>query len=262
MSKLTELLHLIAQARVFDLGQPYFVGMPHYPTHPPFLFSLTKQHLTTGVNSAGDALGLCGHTGTHIDALCHYSRDGQLYGGESVEGAQSFAGGVARLSIDTVGPVLRRGVLLDIAGLEGVEMLPPDFSIGPEHLDAAAAAERVSIEPGDVVLLRTGRDRLWQDPVRYFENAQAPGPEEPGARWLSDRKVFAAGSDTIAFEKVPAAGMPVHAHLLVAAGIHLIECLNLQELARERVYTFLFAGMPLKIRGGTGSPFRPVALAL
>jgi kynurenine formamidase len=72
--------------------------------------------------------------------------------------------------------------------------------------------------------------------------------------------VFAAGSDTVAFEKVPDPNMPVHVHLLVQSGIHIIECLNLEELAVERRYTFLFMAAPLKIRGGTGSPIRPFAI--
>jgi kynurenine formamidase len=88
--------------------------------------------------------------------------------------------------------------------------------------------------------------------------ATGPGPELEGARWLSKRGVFAAGSDTVAFERVPGA-MPVHVHLLVENGIHIIEALNLEELARDRIYEFVFVAAPLKIRGGTGSPIRPIA---
>jgi kynurenine formamidase len=55
--------------------------------------------------------------------------------------------------------------------------------------------------------------------------------------------------------------MPVHVHLLVESGIHIIEALNLEELARDRVYEFVFVAAPLKIRGATGSPIRPLALA-
>ncbi|HEX5229609.1 MAG TPA: hypothetical protein VFW44_17980 [Bryobacteraceae bacterium] len=60
---------------------------------------------------------------------------------------------------------------------------------------------------------------------------------------------------------MPAASMPVHVHLLVESGIHIIEALNLEELARDRVYEFAFVAAPLKIRGGTGAPLRPLALA-
>ena len=81
-----------------------------------------------------------------------------------------------------------------------------------------------------------------------------------GGRWLSARGIFAAGSDTMAFEKVPDASMPVHVHLLVESGIHIIECLNLEELAAARAHEFVFIASPLKIRGGTGSPIRPIAV--
>jgi len=72
--------------------------------------------------------------------------------------------------------------------------------------------------------------------------------------------VFAAGSDTVAFERMPSRDMAVHVHLLVDHGIHIVECLNLEELAAERVYEFLFVAAPLKIEGGTGSPIRPIAM--
>lgn len=263
---MTELLNLLRSARVYDLAQPYFVGMPHYPTHPPFLFSLSKKHgdyvLPGEVSSAAEALALGGHVGTHMDALCHFSRGGKLHGGVEAASVQSYAGGIGHLSIDTVGLLLRRGVLLDIAGAEGVEALPVDFTITPDRLDAAAHAQRVAIERGDVLLLRTGWGQYWNDPPRYLAEVRGPGPELEGARWMSERGVFAAGSDTIAFEKVPSPSLPVHVHLLVESGIHILEALNLEEIARERVYTFLFVAAPLKIRGGTGSPVRPFALAV
>ncbi len=260
-----DLLALLRGARVYDLAQPWFVGMPHYPTHPPFLFSLSKKHgdyvAPGGVSSAAEAITLGGHVGTHMDALCHFSCGGMLHGGVEAAGMQSYSEGLRHLSIDTVGLVMRRGVLLDMAGLEGVEALPLDFTITPEHLDAAARAQGVEVARGDVVLLRTGCGRFWNDPARYIAEVRGPGPEEAGARWLSERGIFAAGSDTFALERVPAPSMPVHVHLLVESGIHIIESLNLEEIARERVYTFLFVAAPLKIRGGTGSPLRPFAVA-
>ena len=80
-----------------------------------------------------------------------------------------------------------------------------------------------------------------------------------GGRWLSERKIFAAGSDTVSFEKVPSADMPVHVHLLAESGIHIIEVLNLEDLSRDGVREFLFVGAPLKLRGATGAPVRPLA---
>ncbi|HLJ50014.1 MAG TPA: cyclase family protein [Bryobacteraceae bacterium] len=262
------LIEQIQNARVFDLGQPYFIGMPHYPTHPPFLFGLTKKHGDLvgegGVSSAADSMALGTHVGTHIDALCHFSCGGKLHGGTEVAPEQDYGGGLKKFSIDTVAPIFRRGVFLDIAGLEGVDALPADFAITPAHLERAQEAQSVEVRKGDVVLLRTGWGSFWSDAARYITgghgaNPTGPGPELDAAQWLSARGVFAAGSDTIAFERVPS-GMPVHVHLLVESGIHIIEALNLEQLAKERIYEFGFVAIPMKIRGATGSPIRPLAL--
>jgi len=259
-----QLLAALASAHVYDLAQPYYPGMPHHPNHPPFLFGLNKKHgdyvAANGASSASEGLTLGGHVGTHIDALCHFSCGGKLHGGEAAEGLQSYASGLQQHTVDTIAPILRRGVLLDIAALAGAEALPADFEITPEHLKAAARAAQVDVRPGDVVLLRTGWARFWNDAARFIFQVHGPGPGDPGARWLSSRGVFAAGSDTVAFEKVPDPGMPVHVHLLVESGIHIIECLNLELLAAEHRYAFLFVAAPLKIRGGTGSPIRPLAI--
>jgi kynurenine formamidase len=270
----TQLLDLIRNCRVYDLAHPYFPGMPHFPTHPPFVFGLTRKHgdmmLEGGVSSSADSIALGGHVGTHIDALCHFSRGGKLYGGVEAAGIQSDSSGFSKLSVDTIAPIVRRGVLLDIAAQMNVDALPVDFSITPGHLNAALNAAKTSVQPSDVVLLRTGWARYFGNFAKFVTGSEAtfearhgaagPGPEIEGAHWLSDRGVFAAGSDTIAFEKVPAASMPVHVHLLVESGIHIIEALDLEQLAQDRIYEFLFVGAPLKIRGGTGAPLRPLAL--
>ncbi len=260
---MTDLITLAANAKVYDLAQELYAGVPHFPTHPPFAFSLTKQHgefvMKNGGSSASELIAMGGHTGTHIDALSHFSCAGKLYGG--IELKQSPAGGVEPHSVATIRPVVRRGVLLDVAGHLGVDVLSEDFAITPEHLDAIGA----DVRKGDVVLLRTGWARYWEDQNQYTTagkgvHVMAPGPEEAAARWLSARGIFAAGADTLAFERVPSSTMPVHVHLLVESGIHIIENLDLEELARDGVREFLFFAAPLKIRGGTGSPLRPVAL--
>ncbi len=253
----------LTRAKVYDLGQPYFVGMPHHPSHPPFLYSLVKQHGEyvgpAGNSSASDAIALGSHVGTHIDAFGHFSCGDKLHGGVPAASQQSYTGGLRACSIDTVPPILRRGVLLDIAALQG-GVLPADFEITPEHLDAAVTAQGIGIREGDVVLLRTGWAIHWRDPAKFISEVRGPGPGLAGAQWLSTRGVFAAGSDTVAFENVPAAAMPVHVHLLVDSGIHIIECLNLEELAAARAWEFAFIAAPMKIEGATGAPVRPLAL--
>src|SRR5258708_32494164 len=104
------------------------------------------------------------------------------------------------LSVDTIAPILRRGVLLDIAGNQRQDVLSPDFCITPEHMERAAAR----IGRGDVVLLRTGGGKVWEDAARYV--AAGPGPGREGAEWRSSHGMFAAGADTVAFETVPSGG--------------------------------------------------------
>lgn len=251
----------IPPTKPYDLGQPYFTGMPHYPTHPPFLYSLTKKHgeiiYGTNVSSAADAIALGTHVGTHIDALSHFSCNGVFFGGKTVE--QSYATGMSDLGVDVIEPIVRRGVLLDIAGEQGVPSLPEDFVITPEHLRSAM---RAGIQAGDVVLIRTGWAQFFEDAPRYINNLKAPGPKIDGGRWLSSLKPFAVGADTVAFESVPASDMPVHVHLIVESGIHIVEVLNLEELARDQVTEFVFVAAPMKIRGATGAPVRPLAFPL
>jgi kynurenine formamidase len=260
VSAITDLAAAIGHRRAIDLAQPYYTGIPHHPGHPPFLYGLNKKHgdyvNPGGASSASEAIALGTHVGTHIDALCHFTCNGKLFGGEDVAPVQAYATGLERHTVDTIAPIFRRGVLLDIPKIAGLDVLPKNFVVTPEHMDAAG----VDVHAGDVVLIRTGWARYWDDPALFISEVHSPGPALAGARWLSERKVFAAGSDTAPFEFTPSPEMNVHVHLLVESGIHIMECLNLEELAAVGATEFLFVAAPLKIRGGTGSPIRPVAL--
>jgi kynurenine formamidase len=255
-----DLLAQLRACRMIDLAQPYYVGAPHHPAHPAYLYSLNKKHgdyvNPGGSSSASEAIALGTHVGTHIDALCHFSCNGQLHGGIDAAGAQSYAGGLERHTIDQVEPLLRRGVLFDVAKAAGGDALPLDFVIRPGHLEDCG----VQLQAGDVALIRTGWAQYWNDAARFISQVRSPGPDLEAAKWLSDRGIFAAGSDTAPFEFTPSPEMSVHVHLLVEKGIHIIECLNLEELSANGITEFLFVAVPLKIRGGTGSPIRPFAL--
>ena len=256
-----DLIDRLRAARVYDLEQPRFAGMPIHPTHRPgYFYALHRRHRDTyrpeshgPRSSASGVLTMMEHSGTHLDALCHQANELRMFGGVEVDGAEAPAG-FTPLGVETVPPLLRRGVLLDVAGSEPLAV---DHTITPAEL---SAAQRAEIRPGDIVLIRTGWARYFGDPKKFVSEVCGPGPRIEGARWLSERRVFAAGSDTLAFEKLPDAAMPVHVHLLVESGIHIVECLNLDELAAAGVSEFLFIALPLKIRGATGSPVRPVAI--
>jgi kynurenine formamidase len=256
----SDLLTRLRACRTIDLAQTYYLGTPHHPSHPAYLYSLNKKHgdyvNPGGSSSAADAIALGTHVGTHIDALSHFSYDGRLHGGIEVAGVQSYAGGLERHTIEMVEPLVRRGVLFDIAKAEGVDALPRDFVVTPKHFESTG----VKPQAGDIALVRTGWAKYWDDAARFISQVHSPGPDLEAARWLSEHSIFAAGSDTAPFEFTPNPEMSVHVHLLVERGIHIIECLNLEELSASGVKEFIFVALPLKIRGGTGSPIRPIAL--
>lgn len=256
---------LVKTGRIYDLGMEYFVGMPHHPNHPPFTFSLMKLHgevmYRGGVSASNCLFTTGGHTGTHIDALGHISLDGQVHGVGDIGPWQDYQG-LRKAGIETVQPLVARGVLLDIAGLEGVECLDCDYRIDSSALQRASQRQGVEVEPQDAVLLRTGWIRHFPDPQAYVSHQRGcPGLVEDGAQWLAQRRVACVGADTVALEKTPTSHLPVHVILLVEHGIHIMEVLNLESLAANGVHEFLLVVSPLKIRGGTASPVRPVAVA-
>jgi kynurenine formamidase len=253
--------------KVFDLGVELYHGMPHHPMHSPFMYQMLRTHgdllYGDGVTAAVDIFGMSCHTGTHLDGLGHFAKNLCLHGGVPVDQGQSKTEGIKTCGIQEVDPILRRGILLDVAGTQGVDLLGAQQTIGPAELEAAAKTSKVQVQPGDVVLVRTGWISLWPDSRKYYSvQSGQPGLTPDGARWVTDQGAFCIGSDNFAVEYVPSPGntMPVHVHCLVEKGVHLLEVVNLEELARTRTAEFLLILVPMKIRGGTASPVRPLAV--
>ena len=150
-------------------------------------------------------------------------------------------------------------------GLHGVDLLEGGYEVSVEDLDEAARRQSVDVMEGDAVLIRTGWSRHWNNPTAFIgTETGTPGPGEAAAGWLSEHRIRLAGAETIAFEVIaPARGhavLPAHRILLVEAGIHIIEVMDLSALAEVGVSEFLFVASPLKLVGATGSPIRPIAL--
>ncbi len=255
--------------RTFDLGRPMFVGMPQSPNHPQFWHTLPRRHgdmnRPDGGSAANDLIVTGAHVGTHIDALAHVSHDGRLYGG--VDAAEAAVGGrFLSHGVHQIAPMVGRGVLLDVPAALGIDVCEPAYEISPDDLAAAARRENVVVGAGDVVLIRSGWGRRFDEGATSYLGADSgvPGVGEAGANWLADRGVHAAGADTIAFEHLPPGGghrvLPAHRVLLVESGIYLIEALALEELAAARAYEFTFVLAPLALLGATGSPVRPLAV--
>jgi kynurenine formamidase len=265
------LADLLRSAKVYDLEQPRFQGMPIHPSHRPgYFYALHRRHRDTfnpethgPRSSASGVLTLMEHSGTHIDALCHQACELKLFGDVEVDDAETPAG-FRQHGIETVPPLLGRGLLLDVAGWKGAGPLPLKYGISADDMKGCAAAQGVEVQSGDVLLVRTGYAALWKDEDTYL---QAAGVSKSGTLWAAERGVVAVGADNMAWdvpdERDPETGATLFAHLylLPQKGIYILENLNLDELAAARCYTFAFVGVPLKFVGATGSPLRPLALA-
>ena len=255
----------LAGARVVDLAHGMRRGMPVSPNHPRFEMSLLRRHgdmvRADGGSAANELIVTGGHVGTHIDALCHVSQDGRLHGGIPADSVTTNHG-FSHLGVETIEPIVCRGVMLDVAAAHGVYTLPGGYEVTAADLEAAQAAAGVEVSPGDAVLVRTGWSHHWDDPETFVgQRGGAPGPGVEAADWLIDAGVRVTGAETIAYEAVaPGEGhatLPVHRRLLVDAGVNIIEVLDLRRLD---ACEFLFVAAPLKIVGATGSPIRPLAV--
>lgn len=264
------LVERLTAARMFDLEQPRFAGMPIHPAHKPgYLYALHRRHRDSyrpeqhGPRSGSSGiLTMMEHSGTHIDALCHQACDLRLHGEVTVDDVERSDGFRAH-GAETIAPIVARGVLLDVAAWKQVPVLPQHYAITAEDLIACAEQHRVQVREGDVVLVRTGFATLWQDEPAYLS---AAGVSKSANLWIAERRVRAVGADNMAWdcmqERDPETNMTLfgHAHLLVTHGIHIIENLNLEALSASGSREFCFVALPLKFRGATGSPIRPLAV--
>jgi kynurenine formamidase len=203
-----------------------------------------------------------GQVGTQFDGFAHQTHEDSHYNCFKT-GAISTRGGFTKLGIEKVGMLMTRGVLIDVAGLKGVDTLPDTYEITIKDLQDALARQRVTLQPGDAVIINTGWSRLWgKDNARYLKSC--PGIGVAAAEWLARQDPMLIGSDNwpveVAPNPDPKLSLPVHQVALVVNGIHLLENLKLDDLAAKRVYEFAFVMQPLKAQGFSGSTVAPVAI--
>jgi kynurenine formamidase len=269
--KVLQAKSLITAGKIYQLGRVYEHGMPIPGKRH---FSLTIPGLPTGAAPGSNQIvhndellsGEIGQVGTQFDGLGHVGvrvgRDDIFYNGNKL----AYFGdtyGLKKLGVENAGPFFTRGILLDVAGAKKVRSLPAGTAISAADLEESLAATGLTIGPGDVVLIRTGHGLLWMVDNEKFAEGE-PGIDLDAGKWLADRNVALVGCDNWALEVVPSKNpdrpFEVHQHLLVRHGIYVLENLDLEELAREKVYEFAFVFSPLRLKGATGSPGNPIAV--
>jgi len=256
-----EILESLRNAKIYDLAFNITPDMAVHPTHPPYVFSLWKRHedaqLGDGLSAAVDFFMMCGHHSTHIDALCHFAQNHKIHGGKDVATIESYRG-FKEDSISNTPPIVARGILLDVANSKGQRELPSNYAISADDIKSCLGNERVDVLSGDVVLVRTGWAKYWNDVSTHQKViTQCPGLSGEASRWLVKNNVRCVGIDT---DPDVSGSFESHKSLLIEGGINIIERIYLDEIAEGRVYEFIFICLPLKIVGATASPIRPIAL--
>jgi kynurenine formamidase len=272
MASASDLIRTLRDRRVYDLEQPRTAAMPIHPAHRPgYFYQLHRRHRDTYAperfgprSGASGMIVMMEHTGTHIDALAHQASDLRLYGGVEITSDVERTRGFTVHGIETMDPIVARGVLLDVCAARGDDPLPAHYRITPDDLEAASRLGDISVQPGDALLVRTGYAKLWGDEARYLS---AAGVGRDGSTWAAEKRVGCVGCDNMTWDETdeqdPKTGTTLfgHLHLLARCGIPIIENLNLEALSHDRCYEFLFLCAPLKFVGATGSPVRPLAVA-
>jgi kynurenine formamidase len=202
-----------------------------------------------------------GQIGTQIDAFAHQMWGDSFYNCFKL-GDIGTRTGFRKLGVEHVGGLIARGVLIDVAGAKGVDLLPTSYNITPDDLRQALAKAGVKLERGDAVLIRTGWSKLMgKENERY--GTQNAGIGIAAAQWLLAQEPLLIAADNCCVEVRPSEkphSLPIHAMMLIQNGVYLLENLELEALSAARAYEFAFIVQPLKLKGATGSAVAPMAI--
>ena len=256
---------LIRTGEVIEIGHVLGPTMPFFGTRR-FDVHTKRTFMNQPSNRRGSneelVVSEIGQVGTQFDGFAHQTHEDSMYNCFKVS-EQETRSGFKKLGVEKVGMLMTRGILIDVAGLKGVETLGDAYEITVADLEQALERQKLTIQPGDAILINTGWGRLYgKDNARYVKSC--PGVGVAAMEWLVKKDPMLVGADNWPVEVSPnpdkELSLPGHQIFLVLNGIHLLENLKLDELAAKRVHEFAFVMQPLKIQGGSGSTVAPVAI--
>jgi kynurenine formamidase len=262
------------QGRVFSLAIPFDEDGPQTGAVPG-RENPRREMLAVNVAITGDRSDFCTsddtvtmgvQAATHWDSLAHVSYAELLFNGR--EAALVDERGAHEFGIETFGPVVTRGVLLDVARTLGVDHLDGNHPISGDELDAAERLAGVRVEPGDIVCVRTGQMHHLRAGNRVRYSNPSPGLSTRSIEWLRVHDVAAVATDTLVFEcwpcEDPSVLLPVHMIHLRDMGLVQGQNWSLDDLAadcaHDRQYDFLLVATPLPLTRSVGGPVAPTAV--
>ncbi|GLY38943.1 cyclase [Amycolatopsis sp. NBRC 101858] len=253
----------------FDKNGPQDGGFRINPVHTMTWTPLDTAGLPDGMISADDMVVMGLQCATQWDALSHVGYGGFFYNGVPSTAVRPGAGATRNSFAAANGHLISRGVLLDLPAVKGVDRLPDSHEITSTDLEEAEAAHGVTVEPGDVLCLRTGWYQYFLEGDKTkFGRGPEPGPGLEVLQWFKDRDIAAIAIDNWAFERYPTvvegSVIPVHQIAIRDLGLTIGEMFTFEDLAADcaadGVYEFLFTGTGLKISNSVGSPVSPIAI--
>jgi len=256
---------LIKSGEIIELGHVLNASMPFFGTRR-FDVHTKRTFMNEPSNRRGSneevLVSEIGQVGTQLDGFAHQTIADKVYNCFKVDDISS-RGGFTKLGIEKVGTLVTRGVLIDVAGLKGVDILPDTYEITVPDLQGALQRQNLQLRPGDAVIIHTGWGKLWaKDNARYVKSC--PGIGIAAAQWLAQQDPMLVGSDNwpveVAPNPDPQISLPVHQIMLVVNGVHLLENMRLEELVAKRVHEFAFVMQPLKLQGFSGASVAPIAI--
>jgi kynurenine formamidase len=260
-----EAVKLIKTGEIIELAHVLGPAMPFFGTRR-FDVHVKRTFMNTGSNERGSneemVLSEIGQVGTQFDGFAHQTWRNQHYNCFKTEDIAA-RGLFNKLGIQNAGAFITRGVLIDVAGFKGVEMLGDNYEVTVDDLEGALKKQNMTLKAGDAVIVNTGWGKIYgKENARYVKSC--PGLGVKAAQWIIDKNPILLGADNwpveVAPNPDPTLSLPVHQLALVVNGVHLLENMKLDELAQKQVYEFAFMMQPLKIQGGTGSTVSPIAV--
>ena len=266
-------------AKLVKTGKVYSLGIAVNTTTPAFPPRTCSIYIVQpGQTGSADGLGPTHTTynddilncwtgiGTQLDGLGHIGV-GNLYYNGNKWGEFATMGGLKKLGIEKIPPMVARGVMLDMAAHYGTDVVKEGTAFNQAEIDAVAKKQGVEIRQGDVVIFHTGwLSLIDKDPKRY--GSVEPGLGREGARYLVSKGVVAVGADNWAVEVIPfekdgdkdGGVFGVHQILLPMGGTYILENINTAELAKDKAYEFMFVLGQNKYQGAVQSMINPVAI--
>jgi kynurenine formamidase len=256
---------LIKTGEVIELSHVLSASMP-LSAGRVFDMQLKRTAVSTASNKRNGneelIIAEMGQVGTQLDGFAHQTHNNVHYNCFKTEDIETRTG-FTKLGIQNVGMLMTRGVLIDVAGFKGVDMLGDAYEITVADLEGAIKRQSLAFQPGDAIIIHTGWGKLWgKDNARFGKGN--PGIGIKAAEFLIAKDPMLLGADTPPVEvnpnPDPLISLPIHQIALVIYGVHLLENLKLDELAAKNVSEFAFVMQPLKLQGATGSTVAPAAV--